>query len=120
MSIQGIFYVAIHVADLARSKRFYADKLGWGLETDEPTVAGLRFGAGYVVLLAAGALNDDSSRPGGMHVAVKVDDIDAEHARLKGLGVPVSELVSQPWGERSFTFKDPDGYEWSYGEVQAT
>ena len=115
MSIQGIFYVAVHVSDLARSKRFYAEKLGWGLETNEPTVAGLRFGSGYLVLLADARPSESSVGPGGMHVAVKVDDIEAEHARLKKLGVAVSDLVSQPWGERNFTFKDPDGYEWSYG-----
>lgn len=116
MSIQGIFYVALHVSDLPRSKLFYSGKLQWKLETDEPTVAGLRFGDGYVVLLA-----DSSSatavQPGGMHVAVKVEGIAAEYARLKDLGVPVGELLSQPWGERSFSFKDPDGYEWSYGEA---
>ena len=59
MSIKGIFYVALHVSDLATSKQFYADKLGWRLETDEPTVAGLRFGEGYVVLLADGASDID-------------------------------------------------------------
>jgi len=51
MSVQGIFYVAARVSDLARSKRFYSEKLGWKLETDEPTVAGVRFGTGYLVLL---------------------------------------------------------------------
>jgi catechol 2,3-dioxygenase-like lactoylglutathione lyase family enzyme len=116
VSIQGIFYISLHVSDLARSKQFFAGKLGWKLETDEPTVAGLRFGDGYVVLIAdTGAA---PARAGGMHVAVKVDGIDAEHFRLKALGVEVSTLHSQPWGERNFSFKDPDGYEWSYGEVR--
>jgi uncharacterized glyoxalase superfamily protein PhnB len=53
-----------------------------------------------------------------MHVSVRLSDIDSEHARLSALGVAVSELRSQPWGERSFNFKDPDGYEWSYGDVK--
>jgi len=113
VSIQGVFYVALHVSDLPRSRHFYADKLGWKLETDEPAVAGLRFGDGYVVLLAS----EGGARPGGMHVAVRVGGIDAEYARLQGLGVVVGELLSQPWGERNFSFKDPDGYEWSYGEI---
>jgi catechol 2,3-dioxygenase-like lactoylglutathione lyase family enzyme len=117
VGIQGIFYIGVHVSDLERSKQFYAGKLGWKLGTDEPTVAGLHFGEGYVVLLADAASSELAGRPGGMHVAVKVDNIVAEHARLKGIGVAVSDLVSQPWGERNFTFKDPDGYEWSYGEI---
>jgi catechol 2,3-dioxygenase-like lactoylglutathione lyase family enzyme len=120
VSVKGVFYIAVHVTDLVRSKQFYSEKLGWKLETDEPTVAGLRFGDGYVVLLADAASPELASRPGGMHVAVKVEEIESEHARLKGLEVPVSALVSQPWGEKSFSFKDPDGYEWSYGEIRGS
>lgn len=115
MSIQGIFYVAVHVSDLARSRRFYAEQLGWKLETNEATVAGFRFGSGYLVLLA-GPDSKAGSHAGGMHVAVLVDDIDTEHARLRAAGVEVRPLLSQPWGERNFSFRDPDGYEWSYGQ----
>ena len=31
-------------------------------------------------------------------------------------GVPVSEIGNKPWGERKFTFTDPDGYTWAYGQ----
>jgi hypothetical protein len=44
-----------------------------------------------------------------MHVEVLVEGARAEHARLKGLGVEVSELHDQPWGKRSFSFVVPDG-----------
>jgi uncharacterized glyoxalase superfamily protein PhnB len=47
---------------------------------------------------------------------VQVEDIHTEYTRLKSLGVAVSDLVDQPWGQRTFTFVDPDGYKWSYGE----
>jgi catechol 2,3-dioxygenase-like lactoylglutathione lyase family enzyme len=117
MAIQGIFYISAHVSNLARSKRFFAEKLGWKLETDEPTVAGFRFGSGYLVLLAEPANPAGKSSTAGMQVAVKVTDIDSEHARLLRAGVEVSELRTQPWGEKSFRFQDPDGYEWSFGEV---
>lgn len=116
MSIQGIFYVALHVSDLARSKQFYGGKLGWKLETDEASVAGFRFGSGYLVLLANTADSGSSVHAGGMHVAVLLDDIDTEYARLRSVGVEVSALLSHPWGERNFSFRDPDGYEWSYGQ----
>jgi predicted enzyme related to lactoylglutathione lyase len=115
VSIQGIFYLALHVSDLSQSKSFYGDRLGWKLETDEPAVAGFRFGDGYVVLLARETVAVPSA--GGVQVAVKVTDIDVEYAKLKNAGVSVDPLVSQPWGERSFGFRDPDGYEWSYGEI---
>jgi uncharacterized glyoxalase superfamily protein PhnB len=53
-----------------------------------------------------------------MHVEVQVEDVDAEHARLKKSGVMVDELCDQPWGERNFNFVDPDGYTWSYGQAK--
>jgi hypothetical protein len=49
-------------------------------------------------------------------VAVRVDDVAEEHARLRGRGVDVGELSDVPWGERSFSFREPDGYLGSYGQ----
>lgn len=116
MAINGIFYVFAHVSDLARSKEFYGETLGWKLSTDESDLAGFAFDSGYLVIHA-----EDRARPsvryaGGMQVEVRVDDVDAEHARLRRLGVEVGELRDQPWGERNFEFTDPDGYSWSYGQ----
>ena len=116
MAATGIFYVFAFVSDLARSKRFYGEILGWKLGTDEPDVAGFSFGSGYLVVHT-----DDRREPircyaGGMQVEVRVDDVDAEHERLRKLGVAVSDLEDQPWGERNFSFVDPDGYRWSYGQ----
>ena len=59
-------------------------------------------------LFGAGA-----ARPGGNPSAIiefRVDDVDEEFERLKTL---VSEFVqeptTQPWGNRSLLFRDPDG-----------
>jgi uncharacterized glyoxalase superfamily protein PhnB len=35
---------------------------------------------------------------------------------LKGLGVEVSDPHDQHWGERNFSFRDPDGHMWFYGQ----
>ena len=51
-----------------------------------------------------------------MHVAIRVDDLDAQHARLAERGVAVSPIHARPWGERNFSFMDPDGYLWEYGQ----
>lgn len=112
----GIFYVFAFVSDLERSRKFYGETLGWQLGTDEPGVAGFSFGTGYLVIHADNREAASRRYGGGMHVAVQVDDAAGEHARLKRLGVNPSELRDQPWGERSFEFKDPDGYEWVYGQ----
>ena len=117
MNAKGIFYVLAFVSDLDRSKAFYRDKVGFKLGTDEHGVAGFAFGTGYLVLHADNRAAKDRSYRGGMNVTVQVEDAAAEHARLKTLGVEVTPLVDQPWGERSFTFKDPDGYVWAVGEV---
>lgn len=116
MAIEGIFYVYAQVADLQRAKQFYGETLGWKLHTDEQHVAGFWFGSGYLVAgLAAGAA-DGRAHPEGMHVAVRVSDIEKEHARLSERGVQVSPVQRRPWGERNFSFTDPDGHQWVYGE----
>jgi catechol 2,3-dioxygenase-like lactoylglutathione lyase family enzyme len=118
MATKGVFYVFALVSDLARSKRFYGETLGWTLGTDEADVAGFRFGSGYLVIHTDDRPHGEARRyAGGMHVAVQVDDVDAQHARLATLGVRVSALRDQPWGERSFTLDDPDGYVWTYGQA---
>ena len=48
MAIKGIFYVFALVSDMARSKKFYGETLGWKLGTDENDVAGFAFGSGYL------------------------------------------------------------------------
>ena len=116
MAIEGIFYIEIVVSDLARSKRFYGETLGWKLGTDEPVVAGFSFGTGYLVVHRDMRPENERSYAGGMFVEVKVDDLEEQHARLGKLGVAVGAIESKPWGERNFSFYDPDGYLWQYGQ----
>lgn len=52
-----------------------------------------------------------------MHVAVRVTDLEAEHARLAERGVGVSPIQRRPWGESNFSFTDPEGYLWEYGQA---
>jgi uncharacterized glyoxalase superfamily protein PhnB len=52
----------------------------------------------------------------GMHLQLRVDDIDAFHQHCLDQGAILSvsgEPVDQPWGWREFALKDPDGYVWS-------
>ncbi len=52
----------------------------------------------------------------GMHLQLKVDDVDAfyQHCLDQGAYTAVSgEPVDQSWGWREFALKDPDGYVWS-------
>lgn len=116
MATKGIFYIEAYVSDFERSKKFYSEVLGWKLNTDLPEVAGFFFGSAYLVIMAEKRAPEDRRYAGGMHVEVQVDDIDEDYARLKQQGIEVGEISEKPWGERKFTFCDPDGYPWSYGQ----
>lgn len=46
----------------------------------------------------------------GMWVTVDVEDVDAQYARFRSLGVPIAvELRDEPWGDRHFAVLDPNG-----------
>ncbi|HBH40032.1 MAG TPA: glyoxalase/bleomycin resistance/extradiol dioxygenase family protein [Curvibacter sp.] len=46
----------------------------------------------------------------GMWITVDVDDVDAQYARIRGLGTPIEvELRDEPWGDRHFAVRDPNG-----------
>jgi uncharacterized glyoxalase superfamily protein PhnB len=43
-------------------------------------------------------------------VGFNADDVDTEYKRLLSLGAQMlNEPTTQPWGARSFQFRDPDG-----------
>ncbi|MFZ2175079.1 MAG: VOC family protein [Rhodococcus sp. (in: high G+C Gram-positive bacteria)] len=46
----------------------------------------------------------------GLLIALVVEGIDAEYERLQGEGVPiVTPIETEPWGERYFQMRDPNG-----------
>lgn len=46
----------------------------------------------------------------GLILSFEVDDVDAEHDRLKAAGLEIYQnLQDKPWGERSFVINDPNG-----------
>jgi catechol 2,3-dioxygenase-like lactoylglutathione lyase family enzyme len=43
-------------------------------------------------------------------IEFEVENVDAEYKRIEALNVPiVKPPTTQPWGRRSFWFRDPDG-----------
>ena len=59
----------------------------------------------------------------GLLIALVVDDIDAEYARVRAEGVEITTaLQTEPWGERFFQVADPNGViiqlvQWVSGDV---
>ena len=56
---------------------------------------------------------EGSARPADNHTIIiefRVDDVDSEYQKLRELSVDfVNEPTTQPWGNRSLLFRDPDG-----------
>ena len=51
-----------------------------------------------------------AGRADGLLAVFTVDDIDAEYARLQAEGVHiVTQIETEPWGERYFQMADPNG-----------
>lgn len=79
----------------------------------------------WIVLLALGDAELGFMRPGlenqapifrppfggqGVWLAIEVADARAEQARLETLGVPIEvPLRDEPWGDRHFVVRDPNG-----------
>ena len=102
--------------DVARLVTFYEHVTGAPAQWSTPdfaevitTVGTLAIGSTRtVVLFGAG-----SARPADNHTAIVeflVDDVDAEHARMRAVADDVvAEPVTLPWGNRSLLLRDPDG-----------
>ena len=128
---EGRVATRIPAQDLARARRFYADKLG--LEPSEERPGGLLYrcaGGEFAVFESAG------SSPGTFtQMAWEVDDIEATIAELRERGVTFEEVdvpglrtvggiaevagnyPSKGSGERAAWFRDSEGNMLGIGEV---
>ena len=112
-------YAILFVSDLDRSVTFYRDVIGLPFRFANESYAefateGAKFSlygrAHLPELIGRDAPMGPAPWPQG-EVAFMVEDVDAEHARLAGLGVQVlAPPTDRPWGERTLHVADPDGY----------
>ena len=138
-NVTGFFHGGITVDEMDRSLTFYRDGLGLEIEFDRmldapylKEVLGLSFdairavylkipGGGFVELLEYRGIErlPAASRPcdpGAGHLCLFVDDVEAVHDRLAGLGfdarsASVVDITAGPnAGARSAYIADPDGY----------
>jgi uncharacterized glyoxalase superfamily protein PhnB len=121
---------ALHYRDAKAAIEFLCKAYGFrkfsSYEDDDGIVmhAELTFGAGMVMLGQSkkdtdyGRLLTQPSEAGGvtMSVYLIVDDCDAHFARARTAGaVIVREPVTQDYGGRDYTCKDPEGNVWTFG-----
>jgi predicted enzyme related to lactoylglutathione lyase len=111
----SIAVVSVPVADQMAAKSFYTEIMDFDVLHDEQMGPDMRWlqlqpktGGSSIALVTW----FEALKPGGQQgLLLHVPDIDAEHARLEGLGITVSPIDEQPWG-RFTMFTDPDGNGW--------
>jgi predicted enzyme related to lactoylglutathione lyase len=103
----------VTTAKLRETRAFYINQLGFQLSYDHDHYLGVRAGAKGAPEL--GFMRPDADAPAsfagaGITFAIAVDNVDAECARLRKLGVAiVQEPTDQPWGARTILVQDPNG-----------
>jgi predicted enzyme related to lactoylglutathione lyase len=116
-----ISYVNIFVTDLDRAIAFYRDMLGLALQFSSPEHGYASFAAG-AVRLGVALPGKDHADLVGRHtgVGLEVADLEAEHARLAGLGVQFTmPPTRQPWGGFMAMISDADGNIFYLDQVSA-
>jgi hypothetical protein len=117
-----IYRVTMEVSNLDEASKLYAELLG--IPGQRHPGARHYFDVGGVIIQmldpTQGGMKP-SPLPRSLDIAV--DDIDAVHARAKKLGIlapfmvhgePGGEVITRPWGERSFFVTDKWGNEVSF------
>jgi PhnB protein len=76
----------------------------------QPRYAEMRHGDSVVMLIPKG---DATSASGGAAALYTyVSDVDKALTKARAAGAGVSEAEDRPWGDRTGTVTDPDGYRW--------
>ncbi len=125
LSSRSIRAVTLFVADLERSKRWYAEGLGLSKVFEDEHSAVFRFAntivnllvaaeAGELIAPAAVGLEGSGAR---CLLTIGVDDVPATCAALAQRGVALPNgPVDRPWGVRTAALTDPDGHLWELAQ----
>jgi uncharacterized protein len=121
---QRVSFITLAVADLAATRRFYVDNLGWtpALEQDGEV---LMFEVADKVVLSLWAESGFEEEVGPIrrgsglapitlaHNVATPEQVDAVLAEATRAGSPeVAPAAAREWGGYSGYFADPDGFRW--------
>ena len=119
---QRISVLTLSVADLARSRAFYEDGLGWRAAFADDEVAFYQLNGLVLALFSRQAFEEDADLPtgtaraGGIALAYNVrerDEVDSVLAQAAGAGARMLRPARDTtWGGYSGYFADPDGHPW--------
>jgi catechol 2,3-dioxygenase-like lactoylglutathione lyase family enzyme len=121
MKKEGAFRFAYFTRKFDETCRFYEEKLCFDLvhswdRNEHDKGALFKVGVGLIEVLLFP--DDDEHKyagldyrsPQGAFVVVQVWDVDELFAKLKTIGVPFKqEITDQSWGHRSFSVTEPNG-----------
>lgn len=110
--ITHVKFVSIPAHNQERALKFYTEKLGFRVLTDQPTGEG---GQRWIELSIGGAdtrfviFTMDGTTPGQFQGALACDDVDATYRQLSARGVEfTTPPTKQPWGSYC-VMKDSEG-----------
>ena len=118
-------YIMVMVSDMARSVKFYRDKLGLALKFESPDWTELQTGTTTLALHSGGtpqppAKGDgpEKSYAGTCSIGFTVDNVEKTFTELKARGVPFVMPPTQREGEgiKLAVGLDPDGLPISFAE----
>ena len=108
--------VSLNVDDVAASSAFLVEHFGFHEEMAADGFASLTRDdlAMNMIFLRRGLptlpADQRDEHAAGFILALTVDDLEGELARLQAAGVPITmPLTSEDWGERAFQVRDPNG-----------
>jgi len=119
--INGIDAITLFVEDLEASKAFYGSVFDRRVMFEDDDSAVFNFESSVVNLLKTSKVSEliepaqMAPRDAGSRVVftLGVDDVDRKCADLGSRGVELlNGPMDRPWGVRTASFRDPDGYVW--------
>ncbi|MGB5556748.1 MAG: VOC family protein [Paracoccaceae bacterium] len=121
MTPQRVTLITLGVADLKRSRKFYAD-LGWTPTREQEDVSFYQINGFVLGLFGRAALAEDQGRPGAalgtgaMTLAqnfATTEEVDAAFAAALAAGATALKTPQSVfWGGYSGYWADPDGHVW--------
>lgn len=119
---QRLNFVTLVVSDLAASRRFYLDELGWATSLEAPDeVAMIRVGEKLILSLWSeqhaveeiGPVSRDGTLPLTLAYNTATEaEVDEVLETAREAGAMVTPARKRDWGGYSGYFADPDGFRW--------
>lgn len=123
--LNAIEVVTLFVDDIDAAKSFYRKVFAPEVVYEDDVSSVLKFGGAMVNLLhaseAPGLVEPLPVAPAGagtrVLLTIKVGDVDAVCATLRGQGVALlNGPIDRPWGRRTAAFADPSGHVWEVAQ----